>query len=270
MICPNCGAENAEGSKFCKSCGKELPALPAAGQAPGEAGPVEAPAAAAGAPSEEAMAAAEPPAAPSPPPAAPSPPPAAGAAPVPPPAAPSPVAPMGGGSAAGMPPAAGGPKKSKLPLILTLLGILVVAAVVVVVVFIWKPWDSKANLTGPEKTVQAFFDAIEDGDIGAVIGLLDPQAVRELRREFGSGYEEEFEELLFDGLPGEDVKFTNLEYKTEQRQDEATVTVVKGTLEYTDDRGKKQKDEIEPGDEPEFELALDGDTWYLDLFASDF
>ncbi len=262
MTCPNCGAENAEGSKFCKSCGKELPALEAAGQAAGEAGAPETPAPA-DAPSEETIAAAEPPAPPSP--LA-----AAGAAPVPPPAAPSPMPPMGGGPAAGMPPAAGGPKKSKLPLILTLLGILVVAAVVVVVVFVWKPWDSKANLTGPEKTVQAFFDAIEDGDIGAVIGLLDPQAVRELRREFGSDYEDEFEELLFDGLPGEDVKFTNIEYKTEQQEDEATVTVVKGTLEYTDDRGKKQQDEIEPGDEPEFELKLEGDTWYLDLFASDF
>jgi zinc ribbon protein len=90
MKCPNCGAENLPGAKFCSSCAQPLPAAAAT---PPPAGP----------PPAGPPAATPPPATPPPPAAAPTTPMAAtGATGAPPPATPAPVA---------APPAGGPPKK---------------------------------------------------------------------------------------------------------------------------------------------------------------
>ncbi len=105
MFCPNCGAENADGSKFCKKCGQALPEN------------------AAGAETMVGQPIAAPPATPVPP-----------GAPM-----------VAGSPGPVMAPPSPKKKSRTLPLILGLVGLLVVAAIALVLIFVVFKGDSKAS-----------------------------------------------------------------------------------------------------------------------------
>lgn len=236
MFCPNCGAENTEGSKFCKKCGQVLPELPAGAEM-----------------TEQQPVAAAPPGMTEP---ASSP-----TAPIPPGSPPSMAVGPGPGMVTPMPPKK---KKSKaLPLILGLVALLVVAAVALVLIFVVFKGDSAAS--GPEKTVEQFLKAVENNDSNGIINVMDPAFLRELRRTYGSDYETMLTDAIFAGLPGENVKFSGVKYQTKITGDTATVTITEGTLEYEDSFGDRQKEPVDKADLPQLDLLKKGDTWYLDF-----
>ncbi len=221
MFCPNCGAENVAGSKFCKKCGQALPESPAEGTP---------------------LATAIPPAAPPPVTAAPGP----GMVPVPP-----------------------DRKKSKAwLLVLGLVGLLVVVGVALVLIFVVFKGNGAAS--GPEKTVEQLLKAVENNDDSGILATIDPAFLREMRRQYGADYENMLISALYNSLPGDNVKFTGAKYQTVITGDTATVTVVDGTLEYTDFFGDRQKKPVDQADLPQFELLKKGDTWYLDFSSTGF
>jgi hypothetical protein len=139
----------------------------------------------------------------------------------------------------------------------------VLVAVAVALILIFVVFGGNGEATGPEKTVQAYLDAVEAEDIEAVIDLVDPAVIRDLRRIYGTDLEDALAEEILGSLPGTDVKFSNVKYKTTIDEDTATVTVVEGTLEYVDEDGKKQKDNVDQTDLPSIDLILKSGTWYI-------
>lgn len=257
MYCSNCGKEIPDGSAFCGYCGAAVGAAQPGGEQPSVP------------PSQPGWQA------PAPPPQAPvPPPPAAGPAPV---AGPGPQAyapPPPGGAA--VPPVAGPPggyaatagaqppkKKSALPWILGAVGLLVVAAVVLVLVFVvFKGGKAeKADTSGPEEVVRLLFRSMEKEDAGMFLDLMEPSFREELEDTLGK-HLDTFFEYFFQVVP-DDVRFDIRKLDTKVDGDRATVTVVEGTMTYTDENGKKVSEEASEGDLAVFELVRVGGKWYF-------
>lgn len=253
-FCPRCGTEIDPGSAFCKACG-----APVAGPAP-EAPQMSPPPA-----PEQAFRAPPPPPGMEPPPAGEAfqAPPAETAAP-----------PTYQGAVPSYEPAYAAPAKKggggKFVL-LGLLGLLVVGAVVVLVLgFAVGPKWFVGGGSGPEETVEKYFQALEKGDAKLMVSLIEPSQRERLAEEVKDYYdsvEELFREYYKETFPEGDLKISGLQFDSEIDGDEATVTVVAGKATYTDSYGDEITESVEdPEDifyDTKFNLKKVGGTWYL-------
>lgn len=235
MFCEQCGKEIADNSEFCSHCGAKLGGM---SQGTGEAGR---PPAGAG---PQAYA-------PPPPPAVASPP---GAPPDPtafPPAQPGPSAPP--------------PKRSALPWVLGIAGVLVAAAVVLVLVFVVFKGDKKeggsSGASGPEQVVEDFYKALERQDADMLLGTFEPSFREELEEALGKNLERYFE-MFFSFFP-EDMKVEIKKMETEIEGDTARVTIVEGTMTYTDAYGEEVVEDAAEGEVEATELVRVDGKWYL-------
>jgi|GEM_PF-1592436 len=227
MYCSECGKEIADNSEFCGHCGAALGTAAAqAGQPPAPPGPQA-------------------------------------YVPPPPPAGAVPPAPPGPPVQAG--PYAPPPKKSPLPWVLGGIGVLAVIAIVLVLVFVVFGGDDKTTTSGassPEQVVEDFYKALEKQDAEMLIGTIEPSFRAELEDALGDDLERFFEEYFFAAFP-EDLKVEIRKMDTEINGDEAVVTVVDGTVTYTDEYGDKVAEEATEGEvEPTQLVKVDG-KWYL-------
>jgi len=231
MYCNECGKEIADNSEFCGHCGAALGAAAAqAGQPPAPPGP-------------QAYVPPSPP---------------AGAVP---PAPPGPPVQAG--------PYAPSPRKSPLPWILGGIGVLAVIAIVLVLVFVVFGGDDKTTTSGdnggasnPEQVVETFYRAMEKQDVDMLLGTIEPSFRAELEEALGDDLERFFEDYFFMAFP-EDLKVDIEKMETEIDGDTAVVTVVEGTMTYTDEYGDKVTDEASEDEvEPTQLVKVDG-KWYL-------
>ncbi len=151
-------------------------------------------------------------------------------------------------------------KRSPLPWILGGLGLLVVAAAVLIMVFVVFAGD-KAGDTGPEEAVRTFFRSLEREDADMLLGVMEPSFREELEDILGDT-RDRFFELFFMNVP-DDLKVDIRKTAVDIQGDEATVTVIEGTMSYTDENGEKVREEASAGDDNSFELAKVGGKWYL-------
>ena len=244
MYCAECGKEIPDSSEFCGFCGATAAA----------------PVAAAGAGQAPASASAAPPPPPSPPPAPP-----AGGPPPPPPGGMTP--PMG----TGVPPTPYGPpaKKSPLPWILGVLGLLAVVAVVLVLVFVVFNGDDNGGggnggkeSANPEKTVENFFASLEKQDAKMLVGTMEPDYADEMKDILGKDYLDLLDEYFFAVFP-DDLKITIDKMESDVTGDKAEVTVIEGTMTYTDEYGDKVTEDAADADMEAFELVKVDGKWYL-------
>jgi hypothetical protein len=242
MNCTSCGKEIPDDSEFCGFCGAAA-AAPAAAAASVPQGPPPPPPAP---PSSE-------------PPPPPPPPPPGGAMP-----------PMG----TGVPPAPYGPpppKKSPLPWILGILGILVVGGIVIVLLLgfavgpKWFVSDDNGGSTAaenPEQTVEAFFKSLEKQDAKMLVGTMEPDFVDGLKDALGDDYINLLDEYFFTYFP-EDLEVNIEKMDSEIMGDKAEVTIVEGTMSYTDEYGDKVTMDAADANMDAFELVKVDGKWYL-------
>jgi limonene-1,2-epoxide hydrolase len=168
----------------------------------------------------------------------------------------------------GVPPAQYGPqppKKSPLPWIIGILGVLVVAAVVLVLVFVVFKGDDNGgavDASGPEKVVETFFKALERQDAKMLVSTMEPAFVDELKSILGSDYIQLLDEYFFEYFP-EDLKITIRKMESDIKGDKAEVTVIDGTMAWTDEYGDKITEEAADADMDAFELVKVDGKWYL-------
>jgi len=228
MYCRECGKEISDDSEFCGHCGATL--------------------------SDAAAKAGQPPAPPRPP-AATTPPPNKGAAPAMPPMGPPAGPPMQPG------PYAPPPKKSVLPWVLGGLGLAAIVALVLILVFVVFG-GGEADTSGPEQVVETFYKSLEKKDADMLISTIEPSFRSELEDALGKDLERFFEEYFFMGIP-EDIDMTIRKMDTEIDGDKAVVTVVDGTMTYTDEYGDEVAEEASESEiEPTQLVRVDG-KWYL-------
>lgn len=236
MYCAECGKEIPEDSEFCGYCG----------------------AAAAAAPEQAAAAAAvpqgPPPAPPTPPTYEPPPPPPPGGA----------TPPMG----TGVPPVQYGPtppKKSPLPWIIGILAVLAVAVIVLVLVFVVFKGDDNGGgkvTENPEETVVAFFKSWEEKDAKMLLGTMEPDFVDGIRDALGDDYVDLIDEYFFSYFP-DDLKIEIEEMESDIIGDRAEVTIIEGTMTYTDEYGDKVSEKASEANLDSFELVKVEGKWYL-------
>ncbi len=260
MYCPECGKDIGPDSRFCPFCGK---ALSAEGEpaATGTGGGAQSPAT---------------------PPAAPPPPFPAQDAAAPPPTAsqpPSevyaPTAPQTYTSPGAVPPTPAGPtaqpaaydtpgKKSPLPWILGILGAAVVAAAVLVLVFVvFKGDGGKTDTKAMERPVLDFFESLEKKDAKMLVGVMEPDFVKEFKDLLGKGLVEFLDEYFLAQAP-DDLHFDIRKMKTEvQGEGRASVKIIEGTMTYTDEYGDRVSEEASDADMDSYEVVKVGGKWYL-------
>jgi len=232
MFCTECGKELPGDSEFCAYCGK---ALTARTTDEGQAG--------------------QPPA-PPPGPTAPVPPSQLGGVATPAtPAGPAAVPPVQTG------PRAGPPGKSPLPWILGGVGVAVVIAVALVLVFV--VFGGGADTSGAEKVVETFWEAMEKQDVDMLLSTMEPSYRSELEDALGKEYKKIFEDYFFIAFP-EDMEITIRKMDTEIDGDKAVVTVVDGTMTYTDEFGDEVTEEASEAEDIETtDLVKVGGKWYI-------
>ncbi len=258
MYCSNCGKDIGTDSQFCPYCGA------AAGE---QAAPETVPAGSQAQQPEAYTAPPPPPQGPSVPPAPPAAQPPAGGPPppgpqVPPHAGAAPPPPVTGPAA--QPAYAPARKRSALPWILGILGVAVVAAVVLVLVFVvFKGDGGKTDTSAIERPVADFYKALEKQDAKMLVSTMEPDFAKQLKEVLGKDYIALLEEYFFASFP-DDLKITIREMKTEMDGDDrAQVTVVDGTLSYTDEYGEKVSEEAADSDLYAFEVVRVDGTWYI-------
>jgi hypothetical protein len=154
-------------------------------------------------------------------------------------------------------------KRSPWPWILGILGIAAVVAIVLVLVFVVFKGDNGGDTSGPEGTVNTFFEALEKKDVDLLLSTIDPEALEELEDVLGMDVEEFFEDFFFAFIP-DDFKVEGAKYETEIDGDKATVTAVGGTMSFTDpETGEEVVEDAGAGDTEPFELILIDGKWYL-------
>ncbi|GEM_PF-4866584 len=241
MRCPRCGFEEEEGSPFCSNCGAAL-GPPAGGE--GEA--------------TRLGGEAQPPVSP--------PPPQAGAVP---PVPPAPATPL-----EAYPPAApgSGAGRNWTPVLIGIIGVLAVAVIVLVLVFtVFKSDDggtgggkSDTVTSDPAQAVEAFFQAIADGDVDSLIAAIDPAYIDEFKAEYGGDYKDLLEEFFLATNP-EELEITGLEFEVEESGGEAVVRIVAGSATYLDADGEKVTEEVEDSVITDFETVKVDGRWYVSM-----
>ncbi|MBC7247454.1 MAG: zinc-ribbon domain-containing protein [Actinobacteria bacterium] len=189
--------------------------------------------------------------------------------PQPPPPAPGTVPPAPGVALPGQPyqayqqAAPGGPatRKSALPWILGILGVVVAAAVVLVLVFV--VFKGGADTGGPEEVVKTFFKAMEKKDVNALLDIMEPDFVSRLKKALGKEYKDMLEEFLVDSYIPDDLKVDIRKMDTDIEGDRAEVTILEGTMTYTDESGDKVRLEASESDMDVIKLVKEGGKWYL-------
>ena len=241
--CKHCGKPLEGDDKFCEDCGQEV--TQAETVTPPGAAPVGVTADTAG-PAPTAGPAAYSEAAP-PPPA--GPPPMAAA---PPPAG---TYPPGAGTA---PQSRGGRKW----LWIGIAAVVVVAAIACILAFVVFNGEGAAAGT-PEQTVQQFFDALENKDMDAVLGLLDPTLLEGMPTDALEAAKEEMGSNLFDF---QSIDFSGLKLSTDMTSDNtATVTVTEGTATVVDTSGETTVEDVKDADTPvAVELIKKDGSWYIE------
>jgi hypothetical protein len=161
------------------------------------------------------------------------------------------------------------PKKSPLPWILGGIGLLAVIAIVLVLVFVVFGSDDatttsgdNGDVSGPEEVVKKFFKGMEKQDADMLLSTFEPSFRKELKKALGDNYETFFEDYFFAAYP-DSLKVEIRKMETEIDGDTAVVTVVDGTMSYTDEYGDKVTEEASEGEvDPTTLVRVDG-KWYL-------
>lgn len=177
----------------------------------------------------------------------------------------------------GVPPAPYGPqppKKSPLPWIIGILGILLVGGIVVVLLLgfaVGPKWfvsdddgggGGGAAADSPEKVVEVFFESLEDQDTKMLLSTMPPDFVDGIKEALGEDYLELMDEYFFTAFP-DDLEITIEKMESEIDGDEAEVTIVEGTMSYTDEYGDKVTEDAAEADMDAFGLVKIGGKWYL-------
>ena len=178
----------------------------------------------------------------------------------------------------GVPPAPYGPqppKKSPLPWILGILGILVVVGIVVVLLLgfavgpKWFAGDDNGGNGGnggasgnPESTVETFFESMEKKDAKMLLGTMPPDFVEGIKDALGDDYLELMEEYFFTAFP-DDLEIDIEKMESEIDGDTAEVTILEGTMSYTDEYGDEVTEDAADADMESFGLVLIDGKWYL-------
>ncbi|MBC7246418.1 MAG: zinc ribbon domain-containing protein [Actinobacteria bacterium] len=154
------------------------------------------------------------------------------------------------------------PKKSPLPWVMGGIGVLAAIAVVLVLVFVVFAGNGTGDTSGPEEVVRKFYRAMETQDADLFLEIIEPSFRAELEDALGKNYRTFFEDYFFQDFP-EDLEVEIREMETEIRGDTATVTIVDGTMTYTDEYGDVVTEEASEDDvEPVRLVRVDGE-WYL-------
>jgi hypothetical protein len=140
------------------------------------------------------------------------------------------------------------------------IGVLVVVAVVLVLVFVVFG-GGDTDTSGPEQVAENFYEAIEKKDADMFIATLEPSYASELKDALGEYYEQLFE-TFFEAFP-EDMEITIRKMDTEINGDEAVVTVVDGTMTYTDEYGDKVSEEASESEMSFLYLKRVNGEWYM-------
>ncbi|MDI6832108.1 MAG: hypothetical protein QME88_12360 [Actinomycetota bacterium] len=140
----------------------------------------------------------------------------------------------------------------------------VVAAVVLVLVFVvFKGDGGKTDTSAIERPVADFYKALEKRDAKMLVSTMEPDFAKQLKEVLGKDYIAILEEYFFASFP-DDLKITIREMKTEMDGDDrAQVTVVDGTLSYTDEYGEKVSEEAAESELYAFEVVRVDGTWYI-------
>ncbi|MEW6555048.1 MAG: hypothetical protein AB1384_12275 [Actinomycetota bacterium] len=164
------------------------------------------------------------------------------------------------------------PKKSSMPWVLGILGTLVVGGVIVVLLlgfavgpkwFVGDEDGGGGTAAGsPEQIVEDFFESLEKQDAKMLLGTMPPEFVDGIKEALGDDYIDLMEEYFFDYFP-EDLKIDIEKMESEIDGDTAEVTIVEGTMSYTDEYGDKVSQDAADADMDAFELVKIGGKWYL-------
>ncbi len=129
----------------------------------------------------------------------------------------------------------------------TLIIIGVAAACVFVVLLlgfaVGPKWFTGGNKqpSGPEQTMNSFYQALIDGDAPALVSLMDPASLQQLKSALSSGGFKSMEQYMQTFLkqinPQGDLRITDLTYRTTISGEQATVEVTGGKATYTDAQG---------------------------------
>lgn len=152
------------------------------------------------------------------------------------------------------------PKRSALPWIMGILGVAVVVAVVLVLVLV--VFKGGADTGGPEKVVENFYKALEKKDVSMLLDVMEPDFVDELKEALGKDYEDILEEYIFGQVP-DDLKVDIRKMDTKIKGDRAEVTVLEGTMTYTDEDGDRVSEEASESDMDSLELVKIKGRWFL-------
>lgn len=167
---------------------------------------------------------------------------------------------------AGSPPAGPGqygqpPKKSVLPWVLGGIALAAVVALVLVLVFVVFG-GGESDTSGPEQTVERFWEALEKQDVDMLLSTMEPSYVSDLEEALGEDLEQFFEDYFFIAFP-EDLEVTIRKMETEIDGDEALVTVVDGTMTYIDEYGDEVTEEASEGGMDAIPMVKVDGKWYL-------
>lgn len=176
-----------------------------------------------------------------------------------PPLPPSGVSPNGSGQ---HPPA---PNKSVL---LWVLGGIALAAVIALVLVFVAFDGGESDTSGPQQAVDRFWEALEKQDVDMLLSTMEPSYVSDLEEVLGDDLEPFFEDYFFIAFP-DDLEVTIRKMETEIDGDEAVVTIVDGTMTYTDEYGDEVTEEASESDMNAIPLVRVDGKWYLSRDALD-
>ena len=96
-----------------------------------------------------------------------------------------------------------------------------------------------------------------------LVNTMEPDFVKQLKDILGRDFLQLLDEYFFVEFP-DDLEITIRKFHTEMKGDDsALVTVVDGTMSYTDEYGEKVTEEAADADMEAFEVVKVDGTWYI-------